>query len=81
MGWDLFLLNVPVVGGLVEKNTLARTTRTLGTLVQSGVPILEALTITRETCGNSMFESIFDRIQALPRRVESLAGRRLQRLG
>ena len=39
-GWDLFTLKVPIFGQLVEKNILARTTRTLGTLVSSGVPIL-----------------------------------------
>ena len=47
MGWDLFLLKMPIFGQLVEKNILARTMRTLGTLVASGVPILEALNITR----------------------------------
>ena len=43
MGWDMFMLKVPIFGPLVEKNILARTTRTLGTLVASGVPILEGL--------------------------------------
>jgi type IV pilus assembly protein PilC len=62
MGWDLFVLKVPVVGKLVEKNVLARTTRTLGTLVTSGVPIIEGLTITRETSGNAMFERMFAKI-------------------
>ena len=41
MGWDMFTLKMPIFGQLVEKNILARTTRTLGTLVSSGVPILE----------------------------------------
>ncbi len=40
---DRILLMIPVMGAIVEKSTVARTTRTLGTLVQSGVPILEAL--------------------------------------
>ncbi|HCK73273.1 MAG TPA: type II secretion protein F, partial [Planctomycetaceae bacterium] len=62
IGWDLFLLQIPIVGNLVEKNCLARTTRTLGTLVSSGVPILEALTITRETAGNGMFERLFSKV-------------------
>jgi type IV pilus assembly protein PilC len=44
---------------LFEKNIMARTTRTLGTLVASGVPILEGLTITRETAGNSLFERMY----------------------
>ena len=51
MGWDLFMLKMPIFGQIVEKNIVARTTRTLGTLVASGVPILEALNITRETVG------------------------------
>src|SRR4051794_8698088 len=52
MGWDMFVLKWPIMGMLIEKNTLARTTRTLGTLVASGVPIIEGLNITRETAGN-----------------------------
>ena len=56
MGWDLFILKMPIFGQLVEKNIVARTMRTLGTLVASGVPILEALHITRETSGNAVFE-------------------------
>jgi type IV pilus assembly protein PilC len=59
MGFDMFIIKVPIFGALVEKNILARTTRTLGTLVSSGVPILEALGITRETAGNAMFERLF----------------------
>ena len=62
MGFDMYMLKVPVFGALIEKNILARTTRTLGTLVSSGVPILEALNITRETAGNALFERIFSRV-------------------
>ncbi len=62
MGFDMYILKVPVFGMLVEKNILARTTRTLGTLISSGVPILEALNITRETAGNALFERIFTRV-------------------
>ena len=62
MGYDQFIIKVPLFGGLIEKNILARTTRTLGTLVTSGVPILEALNITRETSGNAMFERIFTKV-------------------
>ncbi len=62
MGWDMFLLKIPVFGPLIEKNILARTTRTLGTLVASGVPILEGLTITRETAGNSVFERMYGKV-------------------
>ena len=62
MGFDMFIIKVPIFGGLVEKNILARTTRTLGTLISSGVPILEAINITRETSGNAMFERMFTRV-------------------
>jgi type IV pilus assembly protein PilC len=62
MGWDMFLLKVPVVGNLIEKNIMARTTRTLGTLVSSGVPILEGLNITRETSGNALFERLYGKV-------------------
>jgi type IV pilus assembly protein PilC len=73
MGWDLFTLNVPVFGMLIEKNSLARATRTLGTLVQSGVPILEGLNITKETCGNALFERIFQRVSDAIREGETIA--------
>jgi len=73
MGWDMFLLKIPVFGPLVEKNILARTTRTLGTLVASGVPILEGLTITRETAGNSLFERMYGKVTDAIREGETIA--------
>jgi type IV pilus assembly protein PilC len=50
--FDKFKLVVPAIGPVVSKVAIARFTRTLGTLVSSGVPILQALTIVRETAGN-----------------------------
>ncbi len=50
--WDKFKLKVPVFGPVVSKVAISRFTRTLGTLVSSGVPILQALTIVKETAGN-----------------------------
>jgi type IV pilus assembly protein PilC len=50
--WDKFLLKMPVLGPVISKVAISRFTRTLGTLVSSGVPILQALTIVRETSGN-----------------------------
>ncbi len=73
IGWDMFTLKMPIFGPLVEKNILARTTRTLGTLVSSGVPILEALNITRDTSGNAMFEHLFGKISESIREGESIA--------
>lgn len=72
-GWDLFTLKVIIFGQLVEKNILSRSTRTLGTLLSSGVPILEALNITKETSGNMMFERLFDRVSNAIRDGEAIA--------
>lgn len=73
MGYDMFVLRLPIMGMLIEKNTMARTTRTLGTLVASGVPILEGLTITRETAGNAMFERMFAKVTDAIREGETIA--------
>jgi type IV pilus assembly protein PilC len=61
------------MGGLIEKTTVARTTRTLGTLVASGVPILEALTIVRETCTNIVFERAYQRVYESIREGDTIA--------
>lgn len=53
---DAFLLKVPVLGTVVRKVAVARFTRTLGTLISSGVPILEGLRITARTAGNRVVE-------------------------
>ncbi len=74
MAWDLFKLKAPIFGMIVEKNIVARTTRTLGTLIASGVPILEALNMTRETSGNAMFEQMYGKIYEAIREGESIAG-------
>ena len=73
MGWDLYLLKLPIIGMMVEKTIVSRTTRTLGTLVSSGVPILEALTITRETAGNAMFERLFGKVTDAIREGETIS--------
>ncbi len=72
-GWDIFTLKMPIFGQIVEKNIVARTTRILGTLVSSGVPILEALHITRETSGNAAFESMYGKVYDAIRDGESIA--------
>jgi type IV pilus assembly protein PilC len=73
IGWDQFIIKVPVFGSLIEKNILARTTRTLGTLVASGVPILEALNITRDTSGNAIFERMYTKVSEAIREGEAIA--------
>jgi len=72
-GWDLFTLKLPIFGQLVEKNIVARTTRTLGTLVASGVPILEGLQITRDTSGNAVFENMYGKVHEAIREGETIA--------
>ncbi len=49
---DHIRVRIPVIGGLIRKTSVARFTRTLGTLISAGVPILEAIMITRDTSGN-----------------------------
>jgi len=70
---DMGLLWIPVVGKLAEKTIVARTMRTLGTLVSSGVPILEALSIVRETANNAVFERCFQRVYESIREGDTIA--------
>jgi type IV pilus assembly protein PilC len=72
-GWHLFLLKLPIFGPLFEKTTIARSTRTLGTLVTSGVPILEALHITKEASNNGVFERMFQKILEAIRDGDTIA--------
>ena len=60
---DKFMLNLPVMGLLLRKIAVARFTRTLGTLITSGVPILEGLTITARTSGNAVLEQALMRVR------------------
>ena len=55
--WDTILIKAPLVGTLVRKTAVAKFTRTLGTLVSSGVPILDALDIVAKTAGNKVVEN------------------------
>lgn len=61
--FDRFMLALPVIGNLLRKIAVARFTRTLGTLITSGVPILEALSITARTSGNAVLERALMRVR------------------
>jgi type IV pilus assembly protein PilC len=61
------------MGKILEKTIVARTMRTLGTLVASGVPILEALSIVRETCNNAVFERCYTRVYESIREGDTIA--------
>jgi len=54
--WDQTKLAIPGIGALVEKIILARFTRTLGTLMGAGVPVLDSLMIASKSCGNVIYE-------------------------
>src|SRR5436309_797900 len=60
---DSLLLKLPIIGALLRKIAVARFTRTLGTLITSGVPILEGLSITARTSGNAVLEEALMRVR------------------
>lgn len=70
---DSILLFTPVIGGLIRKSVIAKFTRTLGTLINAGVPILEAISITRDTCGNYVFERALQKVHDSIREGETFA--------
>jgi type IV pilus assembly protein PilC len=61
-GVDWTILHLPVVGQITYKTSVARWCRTLGTLIGAGVPILEALNITRETAGNEVYANMLGKV-------------------
>jgi type IV pilus assembly protein PilC len=61
--FDKILLNMPVLGLVLRKIAVARFTRTLGTLITSGVPILEGMSITARTSGNAVLEQALMRVR------------------
>src|SRR5262250_2598209 len=61
--FDYTLLKLPIMGVLLRKIAVARFTRTLGTLITSGVPILEGLSITARTSGNAVLEQALMKVR------------------
>lgn len=61
--FDKILLKMPIVGSLLRKIAVGRFTRTLGTLITSGVPILEGLAITARTSGNAVLEEALMKVR------------------
>ncbi len=74
MALDTAKLNIPIFGVLVRKSSVARFSRTLGTLINSGVPILQALNIVRETSGNEVISKAVGNVHDSIREGESIAG-------
>ena len=69
---DIFKLRMPLFGNLNRKTAISRFARTLGTLVTSGVPILQALNITRETAGNAAIARAIARVHDSVKEGESI---------
>ena len=69
---DRFKLRLPLFGDLLRKTAISRFSRTLGTLVTSGVPILQALNITRETAGNTVIASAISQVHDSVKEGESI---------
>ncbi len=71
---DIVRIKIPVIGNLIRKTAVARFTRTLGTLISAGVPILEAIMITRDTSGNYVYERALTQVHDSIREGETFAG-------
>lgn len=71
---DIIFARIPVIGPLIRKTAIARFTRTLGTLISAGVPILEAILITRDTSGNYIYERALTSVHDSIRDGETFAG-------
>jgi type IV pilus assembly protein PilC len=71
---DALVLRLPLLGDVVRKTVVARFTRTLGTLLQSGVPILEALGIVRGAVPNRVLEQAVGHVHDSIREGETVAG-------
>lgn len=69
---DSMKLKMPVIGDLQRKSSVARFSRTLGTLVTSGVPILQALNITRDTAGNVVLSDAIEKVHEAVKEGESI---------
>jgi type IV pilus assembly protein PilC len=71
---DGILLKLPIIGDLLKKVAISRFSRTLATLLQSGVPILESLDIVERTTGNRVLELVISDVKINVREGESLTG-------
>src|SRR5205823_7914046 len=69
---DRVKLKAPLFGDLIRKSAISRFSRTLGTLVTSGVPILQALNITRDTAGNSVIAGAISQVHDSVKEGESI---------
>jgi type IV pilus assembly protein PilC len=71
--WDRFKLRVPIFGPLLRKVTISRFTRNLGTLITSGVPIMQALEVVSKAVENKIVSQAIDNVRSSIREGESIA--------
>ena len=71
---DSIKLKLPVMGQLTNKVSVTRWTRTLGTLIGAGVPILDAINVTRDTAGNEVFANMLNNVHNSIRQGDTFAG-------
>ncbi len=70
---DWLKFRIPLFGNIINKSSIARFTRTFGTLIASGVPILEALTISRDTAGNKVLANAIQSVHDSVREGDPIA--------
>jgi len=71
---DAIKLKLPVMGQLTGRVSVTRWTRTLGTLISAGVPILDAINVTRETAGNEVYANMLNNVHNSIRQGDTFAG-------
>jgi type IV pilus assembly protein PilC len=71
---DRFKLNLPVFGVIIKKSSISRFCRTLGTLIASGVPILEALKIVKDAIGNVVISNAIEEVHGSIKEGDTIAG-------
>jgi len=72
--WDHWKLSLPLLGDLIREIEVSRFARTFGTLLQSGVPVLNAVSIVRETITNRVITGAMSRLQEGVKRGEGISG-------
>lgn len=74
MQWDQWKLSLPLLGRLIQEIEISRFARTFGTLLQSGVPVLAAVSIVKETITNRVIAAAMSRLQEGVKRGEGISG-------
>ena len=72
--YDVIQLKMPILGNIAQKSAVSRVTRTLGTLLSSGVPILQSLTIVRDTTGNRVVSQALQNVHDAVKEGEGMTG-------